>query len=208
MITVSGFILLMATLYCGIQLLLNYKYTKFVYYLCLSVASFTISVGLIGSEVESYLQPYSSQQLMVWVRIVSISFALCGLAILLWESKPTFARFPVIFCAVPLLLIPAFVFIINSSTLNELVLALLQVGALAIGFMLYLLKASNDTRSFYVLSGICAFVIALTLHLIQGSIISVPIWLTELIIATGLLFSTYGLTLLINEHNKELRMAV
>ncbi|MEX0685959.1 MAG: hypothetical protein WD267_08530 [Balneolales bacterium] len=205
MISFSGLILIIATMYCGIRLSLFYNETFSLYYLCLAISVLSVTIGLLGVEIKSFLFDYPAQLGMDWSRIISVTFALSGLAVLLWMEKPVFARFPIIFCAFPLLIIAVFPFIINSPTLKELIIGMLQGGAISIGLMLYLLKTNQSSDSYYVVAGISLLLISLLSHLILVDMIIFPEWIIKVWLSAGIILINYGLVKLVNQGNSELQ---
>lgn len=203
MITISGFLLLLTALYSGIRLIFFYLEYRSIYYLGLAVGVFALAGGVAGAELEAYLPYINGRIIMDWSRVISISFIMSSLAVLLWMSKPVFARFPFIFCSLPLLFILVFPFIVESSALRELILALFQGGAIAIGIMLYALKATRNPDSYYVMGGAFIFLITFLLHWVPIQIITMPVWAIQLFIATAILLITYGFAKLLESEKTE-----
>ena len=86
-----------------------------------------------------------------WSAIVAISFALSGLAILIRNAKPAFARFPLTFTAFPLLIIVAHPFAINTIILKYWLIGIYQGGAIIIGALMYSVIATYNSRFAIVL---------------------------------------------------------
>ncbi|MEX1136385.1 MAG: hypothetical protein WEB89_05755 [Balneolales bacterium] len=208
MITFGGFILLLTALYGSIRLIFFYMESKSIYYLSMAVAALSLAVGVGGSELEGYLPFINSSLVADWSRVITASFVLSGVAMLLWMSKPSFARFPVIFCSSPLLLILAFPFIIKSSALKEMILAMFQGGAITIGILLYTLKGIQDPDNYYVVGGISLVLIAILLYWISIDITPIPIWIAKLVLVVSILLITYGFGKLVEKENMELEEIV
>ncbi|MEX0929145.1 MAG: hypothetical protein WD266_13625 [Balneolales bacterium] len=202
MITLSGFLLLLAALYGTIRLLFFSRIRNSLFYLCLAVSALSLAVGIVGTELETYFPWVDGRLFMDWSRIVSISFIMSGLSVLLWLSKPVFARFPFVFCALPLLLIAAFPFARESDALKEMVLAMFQGGAILIAIMLFVLKGLRNPNNYYVVAGISLIVIAYLMNFTPASYLPIDIWMIKLVVAAAIVLIIHGLTRLTEEEDK------
>ncbi|MEX0780486.1 MAG: hypothetical protein WD037_12150 [Balneolales bacterium] len=176
-----------------------YSETKNMYYISLAIAALSVAVGVGGSELEPFLPYINSELIMDWSRAVSISFTLSALAMLLWMSKPAFARFPLVFCSLPLLLIFVFPLIIESSALKEMVLSMFQASSIGIGLMLYSLKGLHDSDNFLVAGGITLFLLSFILFWLPTNLAVIPLWIIKFFIASSILIGTHGLAKLIEK---------
>lgn len=75
---------------------------------------------------------------------------LCALAMLIRDIKPPFARFPIAFVNIPLILILAFPLALNTPIIIEWVQNILQIGALVI-FTLIIIVLGNIYNFYYKL---------------------------------------------------------
>ncbi|HBQ59506.1 MAG TPA: hypothetical protein DD671_07730, partial [Balneolaceae bacterium] len=107
----------------------------------LLVAYFGISALAISTPyfldlfgVESYID------LFQWGKLISITFYISGLLVLIRESKPIFARFPVYLTGLPFVSFLFFPLIIDSIVIKELINAIYQGGALVVTVLIFTLN--------------------------------------------------------------------
>lgn len=100
----------------------------------LSLLAFCVTMSAVILQA-SGLNKGSSETFEVivsWATISSAAFMLSAVTGLIREAKPTFARFPRIFCAFPLLLIPLNVWGQHTLVLKDWMLGLYLAGGLFI----------------------------------------------------------------------------
>ncbi len=132
---------------------------------------------------------YSAVQ-YAWV--VGACFLLAALANLLRDDKPSFARYPVAFTLLPLVLIPFYPLISDTLLIQDWVLGLYQAGALLISLFLFGLIAYRDPSWRLLFTLWPLFAVAWTLHWLAGEG-SVVTWLVPVLVSAGMILSVNAL---------------
>lgn len=132
------------------------------------------------------LQP--RQFFMNWGKLISITFYISGLLVLIRESKPLFARFPLYLTALPFISFLFFPLIIDSIVIKDLVNGIYQGGALIVTILVFTVnKAKLKDRRFYI-TGLALVSIAFILYwLIFNREMEDKIWISEILFSTGIL---------------------
>src|SRR5690606_31703623 len=85
-------------------------------------------------------------------RLIAIITYISGLLILIRQSKPIFARFPLYMTALPFLSVLFFPLILDSYIIKDLLNAIYQAGALLVtGLIFSLIFARSSGRRYYFL---------------------------------------------------------
>ena len=127
-----------------------------------------------------------------WFRICAISLTLCSLAVLIRNSKPQFARFPMFFCAVPLVLIATYPYASHTLVLKEWLIGAYQGGAIFILLMVHLVLLRTSRSHALILGGAGVLVLA---YLFFWFPVILPVetpWLWKLLLASGIVVVTIG----------------
>jgi hypothetical protein len=163
---------------------------------------------LIGASSYSlyYLYPYADGLTQLagaqlnqtlyqdWISIIGISFILSGLAHLVYEAKPKFARFPIGLCGLPLLIIPAYFFVQDTLILKELVIAMYEAGAIVVGLMMYGMLSRNTKFEYIVIvAGLSILGLAYIIYWLPLDEMKNLIWVWKSFIIIGILISVHGL---------------
>lgn len=142
-------------------------------------------IGMMGSR--------NSELLAEWARISSISLYLSGLTALIRESKPHFARFPLFFCFLPLLLIATYPFAINTFVIKEYLMGWYEGGAILIMILMYaVLSSKNENNWWIVISGAVA-AIPFLIYWISLEPFNDNPWVFTLIFSASLVVLLFGL---------------
>lgn len=107
-----------------------------IVHVCFSLSLLAFCANMVAllflqSELKFFAAP-ALDGVSSWATISSAAFMLCAVTGLIREAKPTFARFPRIFCAFPLILIPLNVWGQHTLVLKDWMLALYLAGGLLI----------------------------------------------------------------------------
>jgi hypothetical protein len=151
----------------------------------LGIAVVAYSVSTIGS-IFPFLSEFTAIAAdLCW--ITQASFILTSLANFLREDKPIYARYPVIFTYLPMIILPVYPFVLETVVIKEWVLALYQFGSICISALLLGLLVSREFK--YVIVFI-PWAIFTTVWFLKWLI--EPLWFTETIratvIAVGIIF--------------------
>jgi len=157
--------------------------------LCVYFAVENIYV-LLGYDISA---PSSSTGLIKeWSAIISISFALSALAILIRNAKPAFARFPLTFTALPLLIIVAHPFAVNTIILKYWLIGIYQGGAIIISALMYTVIATYNSRFTIVLLSVLLYTISYCIYWFLPESMEHLLWLWKPFFGVGILLTTYG----------------
>ncbi|MEX0843683.1 MAG: hypothetical protein WD022_00305 [Balneolaceae bacterium] len=133
-----------------------------------------------------------SIDLFEWGKLVSVTFYISGLLVLIRESKPVFARFPIYLTALPFVSFLFFPLIIDSIIIKELINAIYQGGALAVTVLVFTLNEAKKRRRRYYIIGISlisASYLSYWLYFIRLNDLNF-IWISELLLSAGILITT------------------
>ncbi|NCP84414.1 MAG: hypothetical protein GW823_05865 [Bacteroidetes bacterium] len=122
-----------------IKLYLRVKKAEYFFYI---LGLFGYFGMILSSYLDYFLEQYSNyifdHQLMVeWSNISGVAFLLSGLAFLIYNSKPPFARFPKLLCFIPLMIIPAYYFSLSTLALKEWILMIYETGAFLVALLMF-----------------------------------------------------------------------
>lgn len=130
--------------------------------------------------------------LFEWGKLVSVTIYISGLLVLIRESKPVFARFPVYLTALPFVSFLFFPLIADFSVIKDLINAIYQGGALIVTVLVFTLRqARKKNRRYYIIGISCIAVAYLSYWLIFNRSISLElVWVSEILLCVGILFAT------------------
>ncbi|MEQ8525544.1 hypothetical protein [Gracilimonas sp.] len=130
--------------------------------------------------------------LFQWGKLISVTIYISGLLVLIRESKPIFARFPVYLTALPFVSFFFFPLIIDSIVIKDLINAIYQGGALAVTVLVFTLNQARKRRRRYYIIGLSSIGISyLGYWLIFNRTAPELIWISEILLTVGILFMTY-----------------
>ncbi|MCG8372064.1 MAG: hypothetical protein MI700_00940 [Balneolales bacterium] len=131
------------TLYLFIRLAFTQK--------SLAYAFFTVStLSFLAGVVISYLV-LPSEVAREWGDLVGITFVLCGLFVKIRDSKPVFARFPIVLTFLPTISIFFYPMIADASVIKNLLNITYQGGAIIVGLLLFGLNQLLHKKRMYLL---------------------------------------------------------
>jgi len=122
-----------------------------------------------------------------WSKIIGITFSLIVMALLIREMKPIFARFPVLFSYIPLLIIIIYPFITETQILKDILNQILQGGTLIIVFLFYLTLIKKLDDHYLFLLALSLFILAYALFWFGGDFTENYSWTWQLPLITGMI---------------------
>lgn len=163
--------------------------------LALFVASITVNIHIIPGSGEFLLL---ADSILEWSRMIGIALAMSALIILIREAKPAITRFPVIFCWIPLLLIPVYALVMNSIFLKEILLGIYEGGTMLVAMLMYSLFLSREKKYLFTVIGIgvllLGFILYWTFKLGDFFLSNVEYsWIYQLVLAWGAGLTYFGL---------------
>lgn len=164
------------------------KYIHLRIFLSLSliniILNFSTSFGLDLYETE----------ILEWTKIISVSFALVVTAILIREMKPTYARYPVLFSYVPLLIIAVYPFISDAAILKNVLNQMLQGGAIIVAVLLYFSMYKILSRHYLYILGILLFACSFGFYWYSGDYSSMYTWAWQLPLSIGIIVLSFKIS--------------
>lgn len=140
------------------KLIKLYLQSKITHYIFWAVAVIIYQGVFWAAYVDPLIEQsgfiFNHLLMIQWTSVSGIAFILSGLAFLIYNSKPPFARFPLILCFIPLFIIPAYYFALHTIILKEWIMILYESGAIFIGFMMYLALLKKSVNHVIALLGV------------------------------------------------------
>ncbi len=175
---------------CFIALLpssLNFKNLTKVYLLG-SLLSFIVSKIYI-LEGPSYLV----RDVVAWGNFVSISLVLSALFVIIRDSKPVFARFPIYLTMLPLSGIIFFASIPTSYAIKDILELIMQAGAVLVALLLFCVNTILFEWKWTFLISILAFLCAYIIPIISFKNTENELLLGAIFLCLGMIFLTFSL---------------
>lgn len=172
-------------------------------YLGYALGALFFTLIYLSSFLESILAAYNmtiyAGLLGEWFEIIAISFVLSGLAVLIRESKPVFAQFPLIYTAFPLLLVLSYWLVKDTLAIKEWLMSIYQGGALMVAILMYGVHSYRISQYMYAFVGSLVFLITFVVYwFVPGTKGNYP-WIWELLLGISILLVIYGLDYSIRE---------
>ena len=165
-------------------------------FLGLTIAAFLFTVieltivinGIFDSPAVSTVVGF----IVEWGHLICLAFILSSLAVFIRESKPVFARFPLVYTALPLFIVISYFFVLDSMILRRWLFYIYQGGALLVALLMYGVYAYRSNKYFYILGGIVLIFICYLLYWnVPALQTSVP-WVWKLLLSAGILTTVFG----------------
>lgn len=173
----------------------------------LAIASLVLAATQLCVVIDGWLAAYNltlySGVIVEWGHIVSLAFVLSGLAIFIRESKPVFAQFPLLYAALPLLIVFSYFLVQNTYALKEWLLSIYQAGAILVALLMYSIYTYRRNNFIFVLSGVGLFLVTFILFWYVPGIRENYTWVWKLFLGSSLLLTLYGYEIVIKQYRKE-----
>lgn len=196
MTRIFDFLLAFSVYYATFQVLKLTIKVKKLEYLFYTIAMFAFSGIFVSDYIDLFVTKlgyvFDEQLMREWCHVVAISSVLTGLAFLIYYSKPPFARFPIVLCFVPLLIIGTYVFSMHTLVLKEWLLSIYEGGALLIAVLMHaaLIKKSYDR--IISLIGILIILAAYLLYWFPLYIAETGDWIWKSFMIAGMFILVHG----------------
>lgn len=153
-----------------------------------SLAALLIAIPYLFDlfQIESRLD------LFQWGKLISVTIYISGLLVLIRESKPVFARFPIYLTALPFISFLFFPLIIDSIVIKDLINAIYQGGALAVTVLVFTVNQARKRRRRYYIIGLSligASYLGYWLYFNRNMDHDLT-WVSEILLSLGILIST------------------
>lgn len=154
-----------------------------------SLAAFTISIPYLLDlfQVDLFIDFFQ------WSKLISITIYISGLLVLIRESKPAFARFPLYLTALPFVSFLFFPLIIDSIVIKDLINAIYQGGALVVTVLVFTVNQARAKGRRYYIIGISLISSAYLSYWLFLNRINEPDlnWITEMLLSAGILVTLF-----------------
>lgn len=157
-----------------------------------SLAAFVISIPYLLDLFQ--IQPIVN--LFQWGKLISITIYISGLLVLIRESKPVFARFPLYLTALPFVSFLFFPLIIDSIVIKDLINAIYQGGALVVTVLVFTLNQVREKGRRYYIIGISFIAASYLFYWLYLNRVNDPdlIWITEMLLSAGIIVTLFRFT--------------
>lgn len=167
----------------------------------LKFLGFTIASGIFTMMQFSVFLDYliidpnvnlASEFIVEWGHVTILAFVLSSLAIFIRESKPVFAQFPMIYTALPLLIIISYLLVQDTYAIKTWLLVIYQGGAITVALLMYSVYTYRRTEYAFILGGIILFMVAYILFWSISEMQDTYQWVWKLLLAIAMITSIYG----------------
>lgn len=193
----DSFLLFIIGIYATYKTATFARYFKSLKYLGYTVGAFFFTLIHLSSVIDSILSSYDmtiySTQINEWFEIIAISFVLSGLAVLIRESKPVFAQFPLIYTAVPLLLVFSYWLVKDTLAIKDWLTSIYQGGALMVAILMYGVHTYRISHYIYALVASLIFLITFIVYWFVPGVQEGYPWIWQLLLGISFIVMVYGL---------------
>lgn len=147
---------------------------------------------LLESILTTYDLTIYSGIINEWGQVIMISFLLSGLAVLVRESKPDFAQFPLIYTGLPLLIIFSYLLVKDTMALKEWLMSIYQGGALLVALLIYSVYTYRFEGYQLLLGATTLFTVTYLLYWLIPGIGESFAWLWQLMLAGSIILTVLG----------------
>ena len=151
---------LWVTIQTGYRVFKKYTLARLALFLALIAFDINIISELLFRHFTQDLLIVEPNLISEWAQIISISFVLSGLAVIIREAKPDFARFPLSFAFLPLLIIATYPMAMHTLVIKKWLLSIYEGGALLVALLLYSVKTYRFNKYGLILLGIILMTLA------------------------------------------------
>jgi len=186
-------------LYATIKFYRKLIRTRELIFVSFSISALTMCIYFLATQLFMLSGDLSiSEQYLAitkeWAGVVSVAFALVGLAILIRNAKPEFARFPLSFTALPLLLIAIHPLAMDTIVLKYWLIGIYQGGAILISFLMYSVMTMYDKKYMLILVSVLLYALSFVIFWFGDSILTPELtsWIWKPIFSGATLLAVYG----------------
>ncbi len=133
-----------------------------------------------------------SDAIVEWGHVVCLAFILSSLAIFVRESKPVFAQFPMLYTALPLLIVFSYFLVKDTYALKRWLLAIYQGGAILVSILMYSVYTYHKQQYAMILIGVSVFLFSYLLFWYVPGVSESYSWIWKLLVASGMITTILG----------------
>lgn len=192
-----SFLLVLVSGYCTFKFAILTNKEGRLKYLGFTIASglfLLMQLSILGAQISTSSNgAIVFNQIAEWSHVICLAFILSSLAVFIRESKPAFAQFPMLYTALPLLIIVSYFLVKDTYALKEWLLAIYQGGAIIVSLLMYSVYTYRNRKYTMILSGICLFLISYMLYWYVPGISNTSYsYSWELLIGIGMITTLLG----------------
>jgi hypothetical protein len=133
-----------------------------------------------------------SNGIVEWGHVVCLAFILSSLAVFVRESKPVFAQFPMLYTALPLLIVFSYFLVKDTYALKRWLLAIYQGGAILVSLLMYSVYTYRNNEYAMILTGVSVFLFSYLLYWYVPGVSEYYPWIWKLLVAIGMIVTILG----------------
>lgn len=192
----SGFLLFLIAVYACIEFVIMARQLNSLMHTAFAVSLLAVALAAISPNLDYWLSfanlTIHPEVVVEWMRVVAVSFMLCGLAVLIRNAKPVFARFPLSFTALPLLIVLTYPLARNTLVLKEWLIGIYEGGGLLIALMMYGALSANAKKYLPILGAAGLFLLVFVLYWFIPGLHPQYAWVWKLVLDAGIIVLVYG----------------
>ena len=146
----------------------------------------------ISSFVEGARVANISNFIFEWGHITCLAFVLSALAVFIRESKPVFAQFPMLYTALPLLIVISYILVKDTYALKNWLISIYQGGAITVALLMYSVYTYRRNEYTLILTGVIILLFCYVLYWYVPNIQSSYNWSWQLLLAAGMTTTVLG----------------
>lgn len=193
----DAFLLSIIGLYATVKFYLLFRSQNRLKFLGLAIAGFFFVSTQVTLIVEGFL---TSQNLAIyltsiveWGHVLCLSFILSALTVFIRESKPVFAQFPMLYSALPLLIVVSYILVTDTYAIKQWLISIYQGGAITVAILMYSVYSFRKREYTPVLGGVGLFCITFILFWYIPGVKESYGWMWKLLLGLSMLAFVYGL---------------
>ena len=146
----------------------------------------------ISGFVDSASVTNISNFIFEWGHITCLAFVLSALAVFIRESKPVFAQFPMLYTALPLLIVISYLLVQDTYALKNWLIAIYQGGAIIVALLMYSVYTYRRKQYAIILAGVIILLFSYILYWYVPNIQTSYNWSWQLLLAAGMTIIVLG----------------
>lgn len=203
----AAFLLFIISSYTSYKCYLFTQKNDSLKFMGLSIAALVLAITQLSLVIDGLLGIYDltlySGVIVEWGHIIALAFVLSSLSIFIRQSKPVFAQFPLVYTALPLLIIFSYFLVQNTYALKEWLLSIYQGGAILVAMLMYAIYTYREDRYKYILAGIIFFLITFIMFWYIPGIRDTYSWTWKSLLGLSLATTLYGYEHAQEEHDSK-----
>jgi hypothetical protein len=147
---------------------------------------------LIDFTVDNADFTAAAEFVVEWGHITCLAFVLSSLAVFIRESKPVFAQFPMLYTALPLLIVISYILVQDTYALKTWLIAIYQGGAIIVSLLMYAVYTYRNNDFAIILVGVCVFLMCYMLFWYIPGIQESYGWIWKKLVGAAMITTVIG----------------